>query len=115
MGQPRSSGVPAVSSRAGHWQPALGVLVAFAGGIATEVVPGAMVPIGGTVGQLLFYGSIVLVASLSGGALFRSWCVTRRYIVLTGCQQRCSMDHRQSGSHVGNGAQHLSSCRLSPE
>jgi hypothetical protein len=74
VGQPRSSGVPAALPRAGYWQPALGALVAFAGGIATEV---AAILIGNstidsTILQLLSYGAIVLVASLTGGALFRS-------------------------------------------
>jgi hypothetical protein len=71
MGQPLSSGVSSVSPRARHWQPALGVLVAFAGGIAAAVA--FQVPIGDSASlPLICYGGIVLVASLTGGALFRS-------------------------------------------
>ena len=67
-----------------------------------------MVPIGGTVGQLLFYGSIVLVASLSGGALFRSWCVTRRGIVLKSSQQWSS---EITGNRAHVSAMVLNTCR----
>jgi hypothetical protein len=71
MGQPLSSGVPSVAPRARQWQPALGVLVAFAGGIAAAVA--FQVPIGDSGSlSLICYGVIVLVASLTGGTLFRS-------------------------------------------
>jgi hypothetical protein len=65
---------PAPSSllpRAAHWQRALGVLVAFVGGVAAALAFTS--PLGGSASvPLILYGMVMLAASFTGGVLYRS-------------------------------------------